>query len=345
MSLRAKEIVRRSMRDGETFLRYFEGDNKETMLKVRFMNPALVTDPEKRLDNTDTKVSDGIETNPEDIEAWQNENSSNIHGSDPEDDNDSEEENEDEDLIITENAISKLAISAVGANNENDFIEIINKSNYDIDLAKYSIRLEKAKTALDPAILVRIGDIRDAAYPGGTIVKSQESYLVVRDNASSTLIDLADAIVIRDSFVISDSEQSIFLGSSAISSYNDEDILDLVGFGPEAKYFRGSGPAVSIDDGYVLKRMSFENNNINDFILILENDYLGIEEPDVELEPVPEPESENDLSDIEHQIKWCIANDDKCSSILQKNYYSWFKRVERGIYTLTEVGHKDLIKY
>jgi len=40
-----------------------------------------------------------------------------------------------------------------------------------------------------------------------------------------------------------------------------------------------------------------------------------------------------------------IANDDKCSSILQKNYYSWFKRVERGIYTLTEVGHKDLIKY
>ena len=68
MSLRAKEIVRRSMRDGETFLRYFEGDNKETMLKVRFMNPALVTDPEKRLDNTDTKVSDGIETNPEDIE-------------------------------------------------------------------------------------------------------------------------------------------------------------------------------------------------------------------------------------------------------------------------------------
>jgi len=67
MSLRAKEIVRRSMRDGESFLRYFEGEKKE-MLKVRFMNPALVADPEKRLDEIDAKVSDGILTDPDDIE-------------------------------------------------------------------------------------------------------------------------------------------------------------------------------------------------------------------------------------------------------------------------------------
>jgi len=67
MSLRAKEIVRRSMRDGETFLRYFEGEKKD-MMKVRFMNPALVADPEKQIDTTEGKLSDGIITDPEDIE-------------------------------------------------------------------------------------------------------------------------------------------------------------------------------------------------------------------------------------------------------------------------------------
>ena len=67
MSLRAKEIVRRSMRDGETFLRYFEGEKRDPM-KVRFMNPALVADPEKPPLDSDNKISDGIETDPDDIE-------------------------------------------------------------------------------------------------------------------------------------------------------------------------------------------------------------------------------------------------------------------------------------
>jgi len=67
MALRAKEIVRRSMRDGETFLRYFDDDKKE-MIKVRFMNPAYVADPQKRLDNLERKVNDGIVTDPDDIE-------------------------------------------------------------------------------------------------------------------------------------------------------------------------------------------------------------------------------------------------------------------------------------
>ena len=40
-----------------------------------------------------------------------------------------------------------------------------------------------------------------------------------------------------------------------------------------------------------------------------------------------------------------LTNCEKCSSILQKNYYEWFERVERGIYCLTEKGQADLIKY
>ena len=71
MQLRRKEIVRRAMRDGETFLRYFD-DEKEEMIKVRFMNPEFVKNPDdKRTLNIgkETLVNDGIETNIDDIET------------------------------------------------------------------------------------------------------------------------------------------------------------------------------------------------------------------------------------------------------------------------------------
>lgn len=40
-----------------------------------------------------------------------------------------------------------------------------------------------------------------------------------------------------------------------------------------------------------------------------------------------------------------ITQEDKCSSILQKNFYGWFERVERGIYVLTPLGKEELLKY
>ena len=64
MDLRKKEIVRRTMRDGEIFIRYFDDNG---MMAVRFMNPDKVNDPDK-----DTGVigscTYGIETDKDDIE-------------------------------------------------------------------------------------------------------------------------------------------------------------------------------------------------------------------------------------------------------------------------------------
>ena len=40
-----------------------------------------------------------------------------------------------------------------------------------------------------------------------------------------------------------------------------------------------------------------------------------------------------------------LTENNKCSSILQKNYYGWFERVERGVYSLTDIGNDDLVKY
>jgi len=65
MSLRKKEMVRRVMRDGESFLRYFEDDKN---LKVRFMNPAMVVNPEDERD-VEGNINDGIETDENDIET------------------------------------------------------------------------------------------------------------------------------------------------------------------------------------------------------------------------------------------------------------------------------------
>ena len=64
MHMRTKEIVRRTMRDGECFNRFFDED--EEIIKMRFMNPALVANPEDK--DTDG-ISSGIETDPDDVET------------------------------------------------------------------------------------------------------------------------------------------------------------------------------------------------------------------------------------------------------------------------------------
>ena len=67
MDLKKKEIVRRAFRDGEVFIRYFPADNKEDIMKFRFMDPAFVVDPDDK--NTEEQnIKYGIKTNPEDIE-------------------------------------------------------------------------------------------------------------------------------------------------------------------------------------------------------------------------------------------------------------------------------------
>lgn len=44
------------------------------------------------------------------------------------------------------------------------------------------------------------------------------------------------------------------------------------------------------------------------------------------------------------EIKLFIK-EDKIMSILQKNYYNWFERVERGVYKITAIGEDALVIY
>ncbi len=40
-----------------------------------------------------------------------------------------------------------------------------------------------------------------------------------------------------------------------------------------------------------------------------------------------------------------LTSDKQVANLLQKNYYGWFQRVDRGIYTITEVGSKEIIEF
>src|SRR3990167_3647991 len=64
MELRKKEIVRRTMRDGECFLRFFV---KDDLPVVRFLNPDLVKDPDN-MQGLVGNMSQGVETAKDDVE-------------------------------------------------------------------------------------------------------------------------------------------------------------------------------------------------------------------------------------------------------------------------------------
>jgi len=163
-------------------------------------------------------------------------------------------------------------INKIYATGDNDWIELFNPGDYDFDLASSSYRLEKTKTATDPSIIMRLGNVEDGSYPGGTIIKAHDSYLIVRDEASAYYKDQADAIAIRDEFGWTGSGYTIYLGQGAVSSSTDININDTIGFGSDASYFLGSGPALEINDGYFLNRISNSRNNALDFNLLKSDD-------------------------------------------------------------------------
>lgn len=163
-------------------------------------------------------------------------------------------------------------ISKIYSTGTNDWLELFNASDHDLDLALEEYRLEKSKTASDPSLMLRFNNSEDALYPGGTIIKANSTYLIVRDEASAYYKSRADAIVLRDEFSWTGSGYTVYLANGPVSSSSDANIIDLVGFGAEASYFKGSGPAVAISDNYILNRIARTNNNNLDFNLIPSDD-------------------------------------------------------------------------
>ena len=143
-------------------------------------------------------------------------------------------------------------IAKIYSNGDDDWLEIVNTADYDFDLAASGYRLEKAKTAADPTLIMRFGNESDGVYPGGTVIKAHGSYLVVSDTASDDIKAKADAIATKDTFSWTEDGYTLYLGTASISSDSDPDIVDKVGYGG-AKYSE-TAPAEALKKGYALER-------------------------------------------------------------------------------------------
>jgi len=172
---------------------------------------------------------------------------------------DNNQSGETEELSLT------LVISRLYTEGNDDWLEIWNYGEEDIDLAAQKIRLEKSRTALDPGIILRFDATTDAEFPGGTIIRAGAPYYIVRDDAAPELKAAADAIALRPDFTLMDNGYTLYLAKAAVSSPDDPDIIDVLAYG-EAKYFEGSGPAAALSTGYLLRRKAVATTTLADIL-------------------------------------------------------------------------------
>ncbi len=214
---------------------------------------------------------------------------------------DNEQQSENQNNQQAENYLPIL-ISRIYATDKNDYIELYNPNEIDINLENKGYRLYKTKTGTVPSLMLRFGNLSDAYYPGGLIVPAGGKYLITRANSSPEILGKAQSISIRNEFTFNGNGYTIYLSTGVVSSDNDEDIIDKVGFG-SATYYKVL-PAPEILDNHILIRkaqadssailmaedcehFSLGNgfnskNNFFDFVLldlnILQGDYCNLDQ-------------------------------------------------------------------
>lgn len=153
---------------------------------------------------------------------------------------------------IIEEETPVALIAKIYSNGDDDWLEIVNTTDKDFDLASAGYRLEKAKTGADPTLIMRFGNDADGTYPGGTVIGAHGYYLIARSTASADILAQADAIATKDAFSWTEDGYTIYLGTASISSDSDTDIVDKLGYG-EAVYYEEE-PAEALKKGYALER-------------------------------------------------------------------------------------------
>jgi len=213
-------------------------------------------------DNDDEEDENDVSLDNEESEEEENNNiDENNNDNKDEDEDEDEDKDEDEDENTNDyysDLANQIVISRIYSTLNNDYIELYNPTNINIDLEEFSFRLSKTKTSATPSFIMRIGNIDDGSYPGGTIIKAKSKYLIVRSSAESDLKTQAQAIANRSNFTFTGNGYTIYLSRETVSSDSDEDIIDKVGYG-EALYFE-KYPAPEILDNYLLVRKAKSNS-------------------------------------------------------------------------------------
>jgi len=179
----------------------------------------------------------------------------------------------------------KIIINEICATGNDDWIELYNDTDSDIDLAD-NYRLYKSVSS-SPSLMMRFGNSSDGNYPEGTIIKSHGYYLIVRDDAAAELLEIADAICTKTSFTWDGSGYTVYFGSDAISSGDDADIIDKVKFVDSQ-----DNTAPEIEDEKSIGRLDGKDTDDNSQDFTLQNPTPGEENKEFENEPEPMPEPE-----------------------------------------------------
>jgi hypothetical protein len=216
------------------------------------------------------------------VEDNNNDNDNNSNSSDDNTDNISDEEinnnnNNNDDEVSTDNiCVDELLITAVYSTAQDDYIEIFNNCDQSVDLAEEGIRLEKALSLEDPAIIIRFDELSDYSATS-TVVAPYSSYTISRDESS---LDISfDAISLRNDFSFSGDAYSLYLAKGPVSELNDDDIIDLLGYG-NANYYLGSGPAIYIEDYNLLRRKANINSSASTLTVFQDYSVSGIYDTD-----------------------------------------------------------------
>lgn len=170
-------------------------------------------------------------------------------------------------------ALLSPLITKIFSHENNHWLELFNPNNQVYDLALYNYRLEKAKTTLDPGIILRFSEALDFQTNSSLKIPARKSYLVVGEKSDPVWLSKADAVVLNPDFTWGKNGYTLYSALNPVSSPDDQDILEKIGFGSEALYFSAtSAPALS-ENAYLTRvknsdgSFSDTRNNFLDFQL------------------------------------------------------------------------------
>lgn len=123
----------------------------------------------------------------------------------------------------------------------NYWVELYNPLSEDIDLASAGYRIER--TTGSSYNFMEFGNTDHGTFWGETVISAQSYYLVVEQGCSEELKQQADAIIAEDRDFALTGGNAVSLATGHVSSSTDEDIVDLVGYGDDAPFYEGNGPA------------------------------------------------------------------------------------------------------
>ena len=174
---------------------------------------------------------------------------------------------------LEKNKARSLLISRIYATLTDDYVELYNPSSESINLATSGIRLYKTKTGSGPYLMARLGNPIDGYYSSSLVIGSHEKYLIARASSSDTIKSKAQAVINRNDFNLSGDAYTIYLSSDPVSSDDDEDIIDKVGYGDAVYYY--TSPASAISDSCILTRKALSTSTAFNMSLMGNHYLLG----------------------------------------------------------------------